>query len=112
MAPALCHAQGSVGYSYDAAGNRISRTIILSRNMAKRQSAKAMETREYTDRISLGEMRLSPNPTQGLVKVSITGMSNDSTSVAYTYNPYGWVTQETRSIAGESDIVFNYSYDS
>ena len=26
--------------------------------------------------------------------------------------PYGWVTQETRSIAGDSDIVFEYTYDS
>jgi hypothetical protein len=42
----------------------------------------------------------------------LTGMSNDSTSVTYIYDPYGKVTQETRSIAGEDDIVFNYSYDS
>ena len=54
MAPALCHAQGSVGYSYDAAGNRISRTIILSRNMAKKQ-ARTMKDKEYTDILSQKE---------------------------------------------------------
>ncbi len=27
MAPALCHAQGKVGYAYDAAGNRTSCTV-------------------------------------------------------------------------------------
>lgn len=100
----LCHAQGSVGYSYDAAGNRISRTIILSRNMAKRQSAKAMESREYTDRISLREVRLSPNPTQGLVKVSITGMSPDD-ACALNVHTMGGQLVEKKTFTGNGTTV-------
>ena len=104
MAPALCHAQDRVGYAYDAAGNRISRTIILSRNMAKRQSAKAMETREYTDRISLGEVRLSPNPTQGLVKVSITGMSPDDACTLNGHTMGGQLVEKKTFTGNETTV--------
>ena len=75
MAPALCHAQDRVGYAYDAAGNRISRTIILTRNMAKKQ-ARTMKDKEYTDILSQRNITISPNPTKGMVKVAITGLKS------------------------------------
>ena len=83
--PLLCHAQGCVGYSYDAAGNRISRTIILSRNMAKKQ-ARAVKDKEYTDILSQRNISISPNPTKGMMKITITGLreSDDCACLLYT----------------------------
>ena len=44
--------------------------------------------------------------------MQLTSVSTDDASIAYTYDLYGRVTQETRSLTGESDITFMYAYDS
>lgn len=101
--PLLCHAQGSVGYSYDAAGNRISRTIILTRNLAKKQ-ARTVKDKEYTDILSQRNISISPNPTKGMVKITITGLreSDDCTMSVYTLNGQ---TLKTLSVSGEVTTI-------
>lgn len=101
--PLLCHAQGSVGYSYDAAGNRISRTIILSRNMAKKQ-ARTMKDKEYTDILSQRNISISPNPTKGMVKITITGLrvSDDCAMSVYTLKGQ---TLKTLSVSSEVTTI-------
>ena len=101
--PLLCHAQGSVGYSYDAAGNRISRTIILSRNMAKKQ-ARAVKDKEYTDILSQRNISISPNPTKGMVKITITGLRESDDCAMSVYTLKGQ-TLKKLSVSGEVTTI-------
>ncbi len=113
MAPALCHAQDRVGYSYDAAGNRISRTIILTRNMAKKQ-ARTVKDKEYTDILSLRNITISPNPTKGMVKVAVTGLKDSDSCTMSVYTLKGQtiktlpVTNETTTVdlGGQPDGIY------
>ena len=99
----LCHAQGSVGYSYDAAGNRISRTIILSRNMAKKQ-ARTIKDKEYTDILSQRNISISPNPTKGMVEITITGLRESDDCAMSVYTLKGQ-TLKTLSVSGEVTTI-------
>ena len=103
MVPALCHAQDRVGYAYDAAGNRISRTIILTRNMAKKQ-ARTMKDKEYTDILSQRNISISPNPTKGLVKVTITGTSPDDACSLNVYAMGGQLVERKTFSGSEATI--------
>ena len=101
--PLLCHAQGSVGYSYDAAGNRISRTIILNRNMAKKQ-ARTLKDKDYTDILSQRNISISPNPTQGMVEITITGLRESDDCAMSVYTLKGQ-TLKTLSVSGEVTTI-------
>ena len=99
----LCHAQDRAGYSYDAAGNRISRTIILTRNMAKKQ-ARTVKDKEYTDILSLRNITISPNPTKGMVKITITGLKDSDSCKMSIYTLKGQ-TIKTLPVTGETTTV-------
>lgn len=101
--PLLCHAQGSVGYSYDAAGNRISRTIILNRNMAKKQ-ARTLKDKDYTDILSQRNISISPNPTKGMVEITITGLRESDDCAMSVYTLKGQ-TLKTLSVSGEVTTI-------
>ena len=103
LSPLLCHAQDSVGYAYDAAGNRISRTIILTRNMAKKQ-ARTVKDKEYTDILSLRNITISPNPTKGMVKITITGLKDSDSCKMSIYTLKGQ-TIKTLPVTGETTTV-------
>ena len=101
--PLLCHAQGSVGYSYDAAGNRISRTIILNRNMAKKQ-ARTLKDKDYTDILSQRNISISPNPTKGMVEITITGLRESDDCAMSVYTLKGQ-TLKTLSVSSELTTI-------
>lgn len=68
-----------VVFAYDAAGNRISRSIVLMR----RNAPKAQNTEEAVEPFieKLGanqELRIYPNPTRGIVFLDITGAGDAS----------------------------------
>lgn len=99
---------GTTTYTYDALGRILTQTDARGKVIENSYDALGRITSTDAD----GEVTAYTYGSTGNGTMRLTGMSNDSTSVAYIYNPYGWVTQETRSIAGESDIVFEYTYDS
>lgn len=68
-------AQDAVSYAYDACGNRISRTIILSAlNSPERRTAE-FENTTYMEETSLERsIKFYPNPTKGMLKVEIVNM--------------------------------------
>ncbi len=72
----------TISYAYDASGNRISRTIVLSQrnNAPSRQHPTAIS--EVFGGISV---TVSPNPTDGIVRVKII---QDNTSFEGTISVY------------------------
>lgn len=74
--PAFTFAQSKIGYAYDMAGNRIKREIVISasRAMAKKQSFESQDF--YSERLREHSVKIYPNPTQGNLRVSISGIGN------------------------------------
>ena len=66
LTPILLVGQNTIKYSYDAAGNRTERTIILATKSAIVQSDTI-----FTDQLAERDIKIYPNPTDGFLKVEI-----------------------------------------
>lgn len=75
--PAVTLAQNRITYSYDAAGNRVERTIVLPDSPAAQPSHSSF----YTDMVADKRMKIYPNPTKGHLKVQILGLSDKDKGV-------------------------------
>jgi hypothetical protein len=67
--------QNSVRYTYDASGNRISRSIVLNTRQSQKKKT-SQENGMYGDMLAEKKITISPNPTEGHLKVLITGKSD------------------------------------
>ena len=79
------HAQTKIGFSYDEAGNRVKREIVMtpSVNQAKSQSA------SYFDMVSDRQVKISPNPTEGHLRVEILNGDSSMDGEAIVYSSCG-----------------------
>lgn len=59
-----------VTYAYDNVGNRVAREIILSKNV---QSDGQVKPEVYSEMLSERDIKISPNPTSGNLKIEISG---------------------------------------
>jgi hypothetical protein len=71
--PCLMFAQ-TIRYDYDGAGNRLTRVIVMSPN----RIAKSASIDEFlSDSLSERNIRIYPNPTQGLLRIRIDQLSEE-----------------------------------
>lgn len=82
--PFFSKAQSKIEYTYDAAGNRIRREIIMQAPKAKaRQQTFDAEGQAFSDMLNEHGIKIYPNPTYGLLKVSVYGLrSTDKCSMS------------------------------
>lgn len=66
LLPLIVSSQTIVNYTYDAAGNRIKREIVMSRSIENTE-------KPLTETLSRKSISIYPNPTAGLLKISISG---------------------------------------
>lgn len=91
-------AQPKVGYSYDAAGNRVKREIALSRT----QSQEAKRSVAYSDMISDHQIQIVPNSKSGKVKVAVLdGKSQFNVTV---YNVSGQNVLTLKNVRGQTEV--------
>lgn len=77
------YSQNKISYQYDAAGNRIRREILFSQSqMSKKQN------NINTDMLGEHKITISPNPTEGLLRVEILdgGDAIDGEAIVYSAN--------------------------
>ncbi len=67
-----CESQIKLSYEYDASGNRIGR--IVTETPSKQVQDKALESSEMFNEI---KVTCSPNPTDGIINISIIGVLED-----------------------------------
>ncbi len=67
-----------VSYTYDNAGNRISRMIVLTSPSIQKAQSPDMEEEPYTDFINERQIKIFPNPTKGILAVEVTGTENNT----------------------------------
>lgn len=78
-----------ISFSYDNAGNRIKKEIILSQQRIS--SPQEMETsiKPVTDMLADKSIRIHPNPTKGMVKIEIVNLESGDEGMVYVYSLSG-----------------------
>ena len=98
------HSQDTVSYGYDFAGNRVSRTI----NFNSLKSAAAPEDEPapavYSEMLSDIELRIYPNPTDGLLKVEIRNLPEGQTADILLYDLSGRLITSRKGVIDFADI--------
>ena len=92
-------AQSRIGYSYDAAGNRIKREIVMNRHQAKQSPSKS-----YEDMLSDKKIHIYPNPTEGHLKVEIQGYSENDQCCFALYDMTGKQLLQTEASGSFTEL--------
>ena len=98
----MLHAQGKVKFGYDAAGNRISRTIVFAPRSAPAQEEE--QPTVYTEMLSEIKVKIYPNPTTGLLKVEISNLPEDQTAHIWLYAMSGQLIHTFRDVSQSVSI--------
>ncbi|MDE6522924.1 MAG: T9SS type A sorting domain-containing protein [Muribaculaceae bacterium] len=78
-----------VTYTYDNAGNRIKREIVLSPKGKPASQENTNEMQPISDMIADKNIRIHPNPTTGMLKVEITNYESGDLGNIYVYSING-----------------------
>ena len=100
----VLNSQDKVSYRYDAAGNRISRTIIFS-SKSSPTPVKEEQPVVYSEMLSGIELKIYPNPTEGLLQVEIRNLPKDKPANIWIYDLSG------KLISSFKDVGDNVSID-
>lgn len=90
-------------FSYDSAGNRVRREIVIE----KKSAPSKMEAEYFSDMLSEKEIKIYPNPTDGLLKVEICGYDDpDNCKISvYTISGQLVLASDVTSSLTEVDIT-------
>lgn len=104
----------SIEYHYDAAGNRISRQVCLLRSAVIENQEDSISDPPILSHTAQGQIRIAPNPTHGLLHVSINtqGDGTDKTSKELRlllYSAEGALLQDHKTLDREMSLnLFTY----
>ena len=96
MSAMLLHSQSKVSYKYDAVGNRTSRTISAS-----------VITSVVPETMSNVEVKIYPNPTDGLLNVEITNLPENLTADILLYSLQGQLLVSHKKVSGLTEVDIN-----
>ena len=91
-------AQTKIGYSYDAAGNRVKREIMLSH--AQTQEGKRAVA--YSDMISDHQFQIVPDSKNGKVKIAV--LDGKSQFNVMVYNVSGQNVLALKDVKGQTEV--------
>ena len=97
LLPLIASSQTIVNYTYDAAGNRIKREIVLSRSMENTE-------KPLTETLSSKSISIYPNPTAGLLKISISGWETTDKCKFTIFSLKGALIQEIQVSSSVTEI--------
>lgn len=105
LLPVSSSAQVRIGFSYDAAGNRVKRELVMSapKALAKQQTA-PNESQSYTDMLSDHSIKIYPNPTEGALKICVSGLKETERCSLAVYTSQGAQILEKSLTADNVDI--------
>lgn len=104
-APGLSTAQTKVYFQYDASGNRKLRTIELSQTQSMASKSMKQEAEELTTELGEQEIRIYPNPTQGLLRIDIPNLGDESMTLD-VFDSQGrlLIRQDAAAIGNQLDL--------
>lgn len=100
--PLILQSQTVLTYRYDSSGNRIKREIVMeSRSI---EDGRQNLEQEFVERLSEKDIKIYPNPTQGLLKIEIRGKGNDDTCRLTLHNSSSVQIYETLVEGASTEI--------
>ncbi|WP_044269397.1 T9SS type A sorting domain-containing protein [Bacteroides timonensis] len=98
------HAQNKIKYTYDNAGNRIKKEIVLSstRSILSEEDEQA----PYIEEMLNHEIKIYPNPTKGILNIKIAGQNKVNGQISI-YNIVGKLIEKTE--LSDSNQTFDLS---
>lgn len=95
----MLHAQqDKVTYRYDAAGNRISRIIVISSRSAT-DSIREEQPVVYTEKFMDIQLKIYPNPTDGRLKVELYNLPEGQTAQIWLYAMSGQLITSFQNVS-------------
>lgn len=95
-------AQNIIYYSYDAAGNRVRREIVLNRQNSPQQPSNSPY---YSDQLAEDyRIKIHPNASDGIVRVEVISMNNSYEGMVIAYSLSGTKVQECKVVNGNAYI--------
>ena len=95
-------AQNIIYYSYDAAGNRVRREIVLNRQNAPQQPSNSTY---YSDQLAEDyRIKIHPNTSDGVVRVEVISMDSSYEGMVTAYRLSGTKDQECKVVNGNAYI--------
>ncbi len=74
----LSQAQNTIYFGYDAAGNRIIRSIVLANIPLRRAAPETIDSVPLKEKLEKYSIVIFPNPTRGVVQVQLDNHPTDS----------------------------------
>lgn len=78
-------AQTKIGFSYDAAGNRVKREVMMSQAQSQSKGYSAF----YSDMVADRQIKISPNPTKGNLRVEVLNANDPISGEIVVYSSVG-----------------------
>ena len=103
----LSFAQQRVNFSYDAAGNRIGRTVITM-SRAMHAVSDSLEQEKVSNTLYACKVTVYPNPTEGEVNLSVSNGREDAVSAVVVYDVSGNLLK-TLQIQGNTSVSIDLS---
>ena len=103
-AAADAYAQNKIKYTYDSAGNRLSRQkeiVVQTRGVL---SDDEVEPSIYEEKLSETKVTIYPNPTRGMLKVDISGVEKFENARISLYDLTGKLLQQWAGISQSNTI--------
>ncbi len=94
----------TISFGYDAAGNRISRTIVIQQQAAKVKAAPTEEPEVYTEILSDLLIKIYPNPTDGILKVEIENLPEGQEAILSLHNMQGKQILKQQTASGSEEL--------
>lgn len=93
----------TIGYTYDANGNRTSRYIVVVKSRA---SALKSEVEQPAAQIDDGSQTIAiyPNPTKGIFSIGVTGLNSEQENYFILYNLQGKLLKRQRITSGRTTV--------
>ncbi len=111
LATTSIRAQNNISFAYDAAGNRVSRTIDLGAtqtvNNGDENEKLSFEKSEdfFTEVLAEKEIKIYPNPTRGQLRVDILGYEDlDNNSSIQVFTTGGALLYKSNTPSQTNDI--------
>jgi len=104
IAPGTGFSQSTYEFGYDAAGNRVSRAVILLKSAAigKGASATADES-PLVERVGNHTARIYPNPTKGVLSIELAPVDTRQAIVS-VYDITGKLLRRRKPVSGSCEV--------